>query len=359
MDKGAEDTGSSMKNNNSSDGYVEERFLPIELLTDILTRLPARSLGKCQCVCKLWRAIIQDRQFIRLHGKRSNPVFEYIENTNVNGDEEPFSTQDYLEGMILEKSNSLGKYRIRNPTTKYTLELPDPQGQRGLMRMFYLPNTDNYKLVYFHYKEGAKDGGCQVLTFETDLAWRTLDCASLYNLGDNGERSYTRAIRDVVFVIRFFDAGLGSSQIVCLEMETEDFVHANIPQELPTNLKDVKILNWEQKFSLANLVEGELQVWVLEDYKSEKWSKRKIVIPLTLFGKNPPTLGTHSLCSYFNGCLWFFRHESLVSYHIESKFEFSQSAPPGKRLSYAFSPTPVNLLGNHLTTIHSPQIQIV
>ena len=45
--------------------------LPFELITDILCRLPVKSLMKFKCVCKPWNSLISDRKFARKHFRMS------------------------------------------------------------------------------------------------------------------------------------------------------------------------------------------------------------------------------------------------------------------------------------------------
>ncbi|KAL9237042.1 hypothetical protein vseg_011632 [Gypsophila vaccaria] len=46
-------------------------YLPEELIVDILSRLPVKSLLRFKSVCKSWRDLINTRRFIKLHLKRS------------------------------------------------------------------------------------------------------------------------------------------------------------------------------------------------------------------------------------------------------------------------------------------------
>ena len=46
-------------------------FLPDELITEVLSFLPVRSLMRLKCVCKSWKTLISDSTFVKLHLKRS------------------------------------------------------------------------------------------------------------------------------------------------------------------------------------------------------------------------------------------------------------------------------------------------
>ncbi|KAF7147285.1 hypothetical protein RHSIM_Rhsim03G0071600 [Rhododendron simsii] len=52
-------------------GITNEGYLPREIWVDILTRLPAKMVGQCKCICKHWRALIEEPSFVELHHFRS------------------------------------------------------------------------------------------------------------------------------------------------------------------------------------------------------------------------------------------------------------------------------------------------
>lgn len=46
--------------------------LPDEIIADVLSRLPVKSLMRFRCVCKSWRTLISNPQFIKMHLNRVN-----------------------------------------------------------------------------------------------------------------------------------------------------------------------------------------------------------------------------------------------------------------------------------------------
>ncbi|KAJ8432789.1 hypothetical protein Cgig2_011712 [Carnegiea gigantea] len=50
--------------------------LPDEIIVGIISRLPAKSVGQCRCVCKSWRALLSRRKFIRDHFNQSRSLLE-------------------------------------------------------------------------------------------------------------------------------------------------------------------------------------------------------------------------------------------------------------------------------------------
>ncbi|KAJ9552138.1 hypothetical protein OSB04_016183 [Centaurea solstitialis] len=57
--------------------------LPVELMIDILSRLPVRTIIHCKLVCKKWRNLVSDSSFVNLHLFRSSHATGLIIHQNV------------------------------------------------------------------------------------------------------------------------------------------------------------------------------------------------------------------------------------------------------------------------------------
>ncbi|KAK2969220.1 hypothetical protein RJ640_020370 [Escallonia rubra] len=55
----------------SSDTILSFKHLPVELLIEILLKLPVKSLIKLTCVCKTWYSVVNDSHFITTHLNQS------------------------------------------------------------------------------------------------------------------------------------------------------------------------------------------------------------------------------------------------------------------------------------------------
>ncbi|KAG5548844.1 hypothetical protein RHGRI_014261 [Rhododendron griersonianum] len=60
--------------------------LPNDIMSDILSRLPLKSLFRCKRVCKVWRNIILEPNFAELHLSRSPLSLIFYRNGNNNKD---------------------------------------------------------------------------------------------------------------------------------------------------------------------------------------------------------------------------------------------------------------------------------
>ncbi|OVA02161.1 F-box domain [Macleaya cordata] len=70
MKKNKKETNRSKASSSSTDIIgmgMENNFLPEEITMDILSRLPAESVLKCQLVCKTWRSLVHDPSFNHMH----------------------------------------------------------------------------------------------------------------------------------------------------------------------------------------------------------------------------------------------------------------------------------------------------
>lgn len=50
--------------------------LPLEIVIDILSRLPIRTTVRCKCVCKQWLGVIESREFSKSHPLKTVVFFQ-------------------------------------------------------------------------------------------------------------------------------------------------------------------------------------------------------------------------------------------------------------------------------------------
>ncbi|KAL8472339.1 hypothetical protein ACS0TY_029524 [Phlomoides rotata] len=58
------------------------KCLPSEITVDILSRLPARTVACCKCVCKPWFDLVRTSEFVKYHLSKSVPTLLVFENPN-------------------------------------------------------------------------------------------------------------------------------------------------------------------------------------------------------------------------------------------------------------------------------------
>ncbi|KAF9663475.1 hypothetical protein SADUNF_Sadunf17G0054400 [Salix dunnii] len=168
--------------------------LPQEIIVDILTYLPVKSLVKFKCVCKSWRSLISDPQFAKMHLKRAyedeninrqrllvatDPLYSVDFEAASGGDNDntlvelPFPNavnhgDSFAVGLFLGSCdgivcilNEVDDVVLWNPSTRESKKLPGPSS--SLHKDFstglgYDSTTDDYKMSW-----GLDGGGIENL----------------------------------------------------------------------------------------------------------------------------------------------------------------------------------------------------
>ncbi|XP_028774124.1 F-box/kelch-repeat protein At3g06240-like [Neltuma alba] len=198
--------------------------LPEDLMTEIMARLPVKSLLRFKCVAKSWHALITDPSFINKHLEQSytiskNRCFKLMFQSNpytppsismLSNREEPRLVQDF-EFPFSEKDLNLrwisvcgqcdGIFCLRlylyrssrsnddeqrrlilwNPATKEVKVIPASQHQSKIKGAFdavfgfgFDPITKDYKIVGFPNRPQEQSAAVEVYNLSTN-SWRTID----------------------------------------------------------------------------------------------------------------------------------------------------------------------------------------
>lgn len=327
-----------------------EPFIPHEIYFEILGWLTVADLLRCKCVCKKWFAMIQDRKFIEMHMKRAGRRYLHKSEDGTRGSNEIDQTFEILyhfDGLLVELGCSSQELRIRNPATRRILDLPYPNQEPSQLFISYLPCTGSYKVVsvYDGELEGQKSG-CEVLDIGSgNLLWKPLEIFNYHEQDRMQEKIEVRMVGGIFHFTRFVEDGLGEFEIVSMDLDNEVFTCCKVPKRLLSNCQ--RLMSWNQNLSLASIVDEELHVWVLEDYKKQKWADRKIVIPLPFLKKDPNMKECLDPCSVEGGIVWFcVNYVKLVGYDFKSlKVADVICAPEGEKLVCAYHPSLVTLKG--------------
>ncbi|KAL6883298.1 hypothetical protein ACP4OV_010712 [Aristida adscensionis] len=141
--------GNGNGNGNGSQGGPA---LPAEVITEILARLPAKSVGRFRAASRAWRAALTSDYFVDLHARRANPPgrprlllaavgSEYdghLYSWLPGGPVERLMPDDFPDGMVVPLTKPCrglvlircapeGGYFVCNPSTGELLPLPDTE----------------------------------------------------------------------------------------------------------------------------------------------------------------------------------------------------------------------------------------
>ncbi|PIN26461.1 hypothetical protein CDL12_00786 [Handroanthus impetiginosus] len=279
-----------------------QQIVSLDILMEILSRLPVKSLSKVQLVCKEWQEIIYERYFIEKHMDRSTVDWNWYNITKPisywhNPHEiESLSYIHGCDGLLLLKNNSSGKYSLRNPATRSVLELPDPHRYNYGFALSYVPSTRNYRIVAFYHDKEAGVDSCEVLTPGCSKAWRRL---AFPHINVNG---YTKT-EDVSVV-----STRGIVHCVLRLSNGKEVVHAIVS------------LDWDTECFTVNLFKSDDKtVMELEDYKKGRWCVKKKVIPLKFLEKYNYRPENAVPLFAKNGDIWsWLKTEKIFIYTIET-----------------------------------------
>ncbi|RCV42386.1 hypothetical protein SETIT_9G212500v2 [Setaria italica] len=186
--------------------------LPEEIVEDILSRLPARSLCRFRCVSRSFDAVISSRAFQDTHYQRNSgdrrlfvrppgvqePFYAWHPCTGAGGPAETimsprrlpqgstFPVSKSCRGLVLLKNTEHCTHHVWNPSTGEILTLPDKEPLRARCLfvsygLCYCPATQRHKVVRLYNGPwgsifdgyGAKPATiCEVFTLNESAYWR-------------------------------------------------------------------------------------------------------------------------------------------------------------------------------------------
>ncbi|OAO94559.1 hypothetical protein AXX17_AT5G65740 [Arabidopsis thaliana] len=235
--------------------------IPVDIIIEILLRLPAKSIATCRCVSNLWISVICRQDFTELFLTRSlhrpQLLFSCIKDGNLFFFSSPQLQSPYENSSAISLKNFSLCYKISrpvnglicfkrkemnetvtvicNPSTGHTLSLPKPMKTSiGPSRFFvYEPIQKQFK-VLLSYKSDEH----QVLTLGTgELSWRIIECSIPHILG------MSEICINGVLYYPAINLSSGDYIIVCFD------------------------------------VSKSIELWVLQDAEKKEWSKHTYVLP--------------------------------------------------------------------------------
>ncbi|ESQ44747.1 hypothetical protein EUTSA_v10003391mg [Eutrema salsugineum] len=279
--------------------------LPVDLIIQILTKLPPRSVSKLICLSKFWSSIIQGKHFAHLYITRSSTrpllLFQFFcratqfyrcssqENPSSDHIINPKNIPGHIistpfRGLICVRDYD-NKLLVGNPSTGQFLALPG--GQTGSILFGYDPVTDLYKVLSTSTR---KDVQHRVFTLGAQQAWRSIHCKYPHyctrsqGICKNGVVYYgAYSLDDERFVL------------VCFDLRFEEFSLITLPEGVQIKRDDdFEIVNYNGKIALVDdSTNGKFDLWVLMDVNKQEWTNISVLVPCweelvgnTVFGNN-------------------------------------------------------------------------
>ncbi|XP_010513136.1 PREDICTED: putative F-box protein At2g19630 [Camelina sativa] len=309
----------------SVNGGENSDAIPVDLIFEILLKLPTKSIARCRCVSKLWSSILVRPDFTELFLTRSTTppqvlfsspnnreLFFFtapqVQNPDQNSSlvSRPYHTKPPFDccspricvpvgGLVcliykrnLEGGNEIVPMICKPSTGRQALPLPALKTTRVQVKSFFVydPIGKLFKVLLSmilpcHGNEGnCKE--CQILTLGTQtLSWRKIDCCIPHRPIYRGicidGCLYYQALVD--------DHRSGVSTIVCFDVRSETFrfVKKDIAMSSESTLVNYEgrlgALQSDRGNKRVNSQTRSLELWVLVDAEKNEWSNNVYDLP--------------------------------------------------------------------------------
>ncbi|CAH9141998.1 unnamed protein product [Cuscuta epithymum] len=321
----------SMKAAEMSSG---DPFLPIEILSDVLKRLPVKSLIRFQSVCSHWKDLINSPSFIASHldhSDRENPSLISRRQNTLSGTSIPYlldrdtqlrqvpknplsdSLKDVIilgscNGLLCVQTGRSGyiKYLyLWNPAIREVMHVPRSRSSMDspyilCLGFAFSPTINDYKIVIPYVTLGLRDEleyGFEAYSLTTN-SWKHIGMGSLnaligmYPFTDcitlNGSIFWLASQKDLVS-----HGGDNPNVILWLYLATDEFRLIPLP---PSSKNEIATLTvYEHRLAVFHNSSGctensLIDLWVIEEGIGISWSKilscgpyPHIVVPLTIW----------------------------------------------------------------------------
>ncbi|CAN6971416.1 F-box/kelch-repeat protein At3g04660-like [Brassica rapa] len=293
---------------------TESLSLPVDLIIEILTKLPPRSLSRLICVSKLWLSIIHGKYFNDLYLTRSSTrprllLHRYCHDTRRSHysslSSEP-SLGDSItlpgcqisppvRGLICCVDHDSSIVVIGNPSTGQFLTLTD--AITDIIFFGYDPVNDLYKVLSMYFVHDI-DGSVvleksQVLTLGgAQESWRVIECKYPYYPGTQGI-----CHNGVVYYGAWSNLTDRRSVVVGFDLRSEEFSLITLPEDVKIVSRfESDLVRYNGKIALVNVsLTRKFDLWVLMDVKKHEWSKYSVVAPTCDFFRCRGTIETGEL----------------------------------------------------------------
>ncbi|CAA7061311.1 unnamed protein product [Microthlaspi erraticum] len=284
---------------------------PKDLLMEIFSRLPAKSVGRFRCVSKQWNSMLSGPYFkeLFLTRSRARPRLLFAMKGDRLGEWKFFSSSQprmpsslavatgfqfkffngmtsslcgYASGLICfcdTRISELSKNRVHvicNPSTGQYAVLPKLGLEDQRTFLGFDPIDKQFKVLSMVPKPSCDDDH-RILTLGTGkTSWRKIQCP----LTHRPSPFRGICINGVIYYLAYFDE-TSNDVIVCFNVRSEKF------KFIEMECFHEKLINYKGKLGVIqwkcvgddNHSNIELSLWVLDDVEKQEWSKHVYILP--------------------------------------------------------------------------------
>ncbi|CAH8333401.1 unnamed protein product [Eruca vesicaria subsp. sativa] len=285
--------------------------IPFDLIIEILSRLPAKSLFRFQTVSKLCFSTIRNKFFVDLFLTRSKTrprllltlyltaaenqfIFSAPEPTDDDKSssfsgvmaryEMPISAPAYhflygcVNGIVCFRGVRCNTIAVYNPTTRQVVKLPDVKTNGRIMEAYlgYDPVEDQYKVlcVIMRFCFGSQDIPQEhwVCTVSSSREWRKME-------NPTEDEDYRIAFGGTCIDGAVYYA-VNHARIVRFDVRSEKIDFIKMPKEYSITYVSI-FTNYKGKLGCVDYSckENWMTLWVLEDAERQEWSSMKCGLP--------------------------------------------------------------------------------
>ncbi|KAF8092260.1 hypothetical protein N665_0420s0023 [Sinapis alba] len=313
--------------------YVGESLdtFPMDLIIEILKRLPTKTIAICRCVSKQWAFLLRSPQFtksfltcsstrprllftFKLGGKWhffSSPQPRNVDDhvsvvaadyhMGISGNRYTEFSQvvngfiNIYENQMLEGKRKLERVSVLcNSSTGQLVHLPKATAKNKDLRSFfgYDPIENQFKVLCMtvtKYRRQKNSKEHHVLTIgKGKRYWRKIQC-----LVPHFPVRYRNPI--CIDGILYYIAWRSSNIVIaCFDVKSEDFRFIKIEDDASYEMANFfALINYKRKLGLLVYKFGNVdQLWVLDDTEKEIWSKYNLCLPDIFFFARKSIWGT-------------------------------------------------------------------
>ncbi|XP_057455154.1 F-box/kelch-repeat protein At3g06240-like [Lotus japonicus] len=294
---------------------IATQHLPQELITEILLRLPVKSLIRFKAVCKFWCSLISDTHFARSHfelapprlvintfsdiytmdldgSHQSNPIFEAI-----NIDLLPIVVRGSCRGFLLLDCN--GSLCLLNPSTHVNKPIPSsspiyPEGFPHLCGFGYDSSNDDYLVVQVCAEPRPSPlwlAHVKLFSLRANM-WKYIEGTNLPHMNlsrsrrselvfHSGDRIPGLLFNEAIHWLAY-DRDKLVNVIIAFDLIEKAFLEIPRPGDLVHDFSFCKLWVHGNFLSLSVVSENNtLEIWVMEKYKVQSSWTKSLVLSLS------------------------------------------------------------------------------
>ncbi|XP_038978241.1 F-box protein At5g07610-like [Phoenix dactylifera] len=308
-----------------------------DLLTQILTRLPLKSLFRFNCVSKAWYGLISDNYLrSKLPLITSGVYYSYNSNltrepryahTSENGLEDcnldffPFhhnsSIIDSCNGLLLYYSCFPSKFYVVNPTAKRWVALPEPIRSSQLSILTFDPcHSPNYKVICF---TSWLEQGSEIEVFSSETG-RWVEHELHWGLSTDTMSATMQYFDGILYIIAY------PKHIVAINLAEMDCHLIELPEPMK---REGSVGKSRGSLHYTHNDGEQIRIWKLKDFNLHKWVlKHRIDVRATVERNYKRIHSNDSLAALSD-------QFNFLAFHPEKEVVYLSL--PGKLVSYDLS----------------------